>query len=358
MLIFKWKYDYVPEGKTDPDEHNRWALNCYVYVNIDKALPYQRIKNSGVYGKYIEIQVAQINQKGTEHGVVLSNSHKFAAACPSFWEAGNIGFSSRLYLYSNDLEELKSMVEKELNEVHLVFQNCLQVGHDISREYKSVNAQKKIWTNGLKEFYERESGQKEYANYGNEWGPLLDTEAKNVLGDILGNYFNILFEYIKPFVANKTFLEIGCLDGKWIHPVVFQNPKKIIAVDIIPDGFEKIRKWPEADPEKISFYLTKGYELNGVPSNSIDYVFSMDTLVRSEIVVIDLYLGEIKRVLTYDGRACIHLPCQEQPLSHKLGFTQFDTEQLTELLKKHDIANYRIDKTTINHGVLLLINIP
>jgi ubiquinone/menaquinone biosynthesis C-methylase UbiE len=174
-------------------------------------------------------------------------------------------------------------------------------------------------------------------------------------GHVLGNYHHILTHYLIPNIAGKTVIDLGCLDGKWIIPMTWQA-KKIIAVDILPEGFEKVKEWPGYKPEQIEFYLTKGYELEGIQDGSIDTIFSMDTFPRTEIEVIDKYLGEFKRVLAPGGNACIHLPCSEQPLSHELGFTQLTREHLWNLVNKHGISNVTLDMTTINHGLLLLIN--
>src|SRR6185312_8903588 len=37
--LFKWNYRYVKEGQLEPDKFGRWAIDCYMYVHIEKALP-------------------------------------------------------------------------------------------------------------------------------------------------------------------------------------------------------------------------------------------------------------------------------------------------------------------------------
>lgn len=223
--------------------------------------------------------------------------------------------------------------------------------------YPSIEEQKRIWAGGLKEFVDRPISP-EYKTdfYGDEWGKVMSPEATNGKGQVLGDYQSIWLYYLKPYVFNKTVIELGCLDGKWIHPMLFHYPKKVIAVDIIEDGFEQIKKWI-GYTEHIQFYLTTGDELEGIADQSVDFIFSMDSLVRSEVQIIDKYLAEFKRVLAPGGRACIHLPCQQQPLSHELGFTQIGVPEIEEILLKNGIENCVIDRETINHGVLLLINI-
>jgi hypothetical protein len=123
-MKFTWKYDYVPVGQIEPDQHNRWAINCYISVHIDKALPQYSKMKPYIESEYMNVQIAQINQKGTEPGNVPSTVSKFAARCPSFDDAGNTGFATQHYFFSDDIEELKKIVESQFEKIQLVFQNC------------------------------------------------------------------------------------------------------------------------------------------------------------------------------------------------------------------------------------------
>ena len=31
---FMWKYRYVNEGQLEPDEHGRWAIDCYMFFQL------------------------------------------------------------------------------------------------------------------------------------------------------------------------------------------------------------------------------------------------------------------------------------------------------------------------------------
>ena len=41
---FEWRYRYVNDGQLEPDEHGRWAIDCYMFVHIDKALDRKQTK--------------------------------------------------------------------------------------------------------------------------------------------------------------------------------------------------------------------------------------------------------------------------------------------------------------------------
>ena len=121
---FRWSYRYVPDGQLEPDKHGRWAIDCYMYVHIEKALPkYKWVKEMG--GKaYMPVRVATMFQKGSTVGGVPSVIHKFCVTCPTFEDAGNTGFATQRNFFSNDIEELQRIVEEQFEHLRTVFRYC------------------------------------------------------------------------------------------------------------------------------------------------------------------------------------------------------------------------------------------
>jgi len=123
MIKFNWHYAYVEEGELQPDKWGRWRLDCYILTSIDNFPKRPHLKD--YYGDgFVPILVASIFQKGAKIGNVPSLIHRFASPVPSFVDSPNIGMSRESWLYSNDLEELKRMVENEFNFIRKVFLNC------------------------------------------------------------------------------------------------------------------------------------------------------------------------------------------------------------------------------------------
>ena len=121
-MKFDWKYRYVSEGQIEPDKHGRWAIDCYIFVHIDKSIPkYAWCKK--LFKKYMPVRVAIMFQKETVNGVVPSLINKYCVCMPSFEDAG-IGMSQQRYFYSNDIEELKRVVEDQFIQIQSVFKNC------------------------------------------------------------------------------------------------------------------------------------------------------------------------------------------------------------------------------------------
>lgn len=121
---FKWQYRYVPEGQLEPDEHGRWAIDCYMFIHIEKALPKYKWLKEATGKAHIPIRVATMCQKGCRPDNVPSLVNRFCVTMPTFEDAGNIGFSTQRNYFSNDIDELKAIVEKEFEHLRTVFRYC------------------------------------------------------------------------------------------------------------------------------------------------------------------------------------------------------------------------------------------
>jgi cyclopropane fatty-acyl-phospholipid synthase-like methyltransferase len=182
--------------------------------------------------------------------------------------------------------------------------------------------------------------------YGYSWG---DPRSDFNFG--LGNYLKVKDDYILPYIKNKVIMEIGSLDGKWIQ--FFNEASKIICVDLVENGFERMKKrWPEWP---LITYKTSGSELMGIESNSVDFVLTIDSLVRVDKNIIKRYIFETKRVLKLDGKMCLHFPCSNSAGSNVRGFTKISLEEYKEMLLEAGFSNFLFDTTTIEHGILILV---
>lgn len=112
-MNISWKYRYVPEGQMMPDEMNRWALDAYI-----KVLPKDVTGMETFPVNFLYIVIATIVQKGTRNGGVPSVNDKFCCRAPV---TSHGRFSNASNLFSNDLEELKSQVETEFNNLQHIF---------------------------------------------------------------------------------------------------------------------------------------------------------------------------------------------------------------------------------------------
>lgn len=179
--------------------------------------------------------------------------------------------------------------------------------------------------------------------YGYDWG---DPENAN---DRLGNYLAVKNRLMALVTPQTTIVEIGSLGGKWTQYLL--NAKKIICVDINDLGFAYIRQ--KLPSPNIEFYLGRGDELNGIASESVDVVFSMDTLVRCPKPCIRRYFRESHRVLKQGGRIFFHLPCTAVKESRDRGFVSLSLQEIECFNKEAGFKEATIDTQTIKHGVIV-----
>ena len=123
-MKFTWQSRYVDEGQTEPDKHGRWALDLYIHVKIDLFPHLAWLKEDGQ--EYFPIRVASMTKRGTENARVPSLINTYSVVVPSFHDAPNLGLSDVMFLYDEDIEALKTKVEKEFLLLQKVFKNTLE----------------------------------------------------------------------------------------------------------------------------------------------------------------------------------------------------------------------------------------
>jgi ubiquinone/menaquinone biosynthesis C-methylase UbiE len=135
-----------------------------------------------------------------------------------------------------------------------------------------------------------------WSDAGNEWSVAWGGPDKQWHGSILPR--------ILPYLPVHAILEIAPGFGRWTN-FLRGHCQKLVAVDLNTNCIERCRQRFGDDPS-MSFYVNDGKSLPMVGDSSIDFVFSFDSLVHVEAVVIDAYLAEFARILTPGGAAFIH----------------------------------------------------
>jgi len=199
------------------------------------------------------------------------------------------------------------------------------------------------WEDYLKQY---EIAGEEKDDFGFEWGDPDDEYDRH------GNYRAVKDMLLEVLSDEKVTLEIGSLGGKWTQYLLAS--KKVIAMDV-NNYFINYLKNKFYNCNNIEYYVGKGDELDGVLSDSVDLVFSMDTFSRVKKEYIWSYLKEISRILTGTGMAILHLPNDDLEISKKRGFTSITTEEISENARKY-FSNFVVDSKTLLHGSLLIIN--
>jgi SAM-dependent methyltransferase len=101
-----------------------------------------------------------------------------------------------------------------------------------------------------------------------------------------------------------TILEIGCGCGRWTR-FLRSHCQQLIGLDLSPVAIERCRL-RFADDKQATFVLNDGRSLDGVPDESVDFVFSFDSLVHADHEVMSGYLDQLRRKLRVGGCALLH----------------------------------------------------
>ncbi len=113
-----------------------------------------------------------------------------------------------------------------------------------------------------------------------------------------------IYPRIQTFLPTKTILEIAPGYGRCTQ-YLHRFCKKLIIVDLTKECIETCKKRFKKTPN-IRYFVNNGKSLDMIPDNSIDFVFSWDSLVHAEKDVLETYLKEISMKLTPNGVGFIH----------------------------------------------------
>jgi SAM-dependent methyltransferase len=135
-----------------------------------------------------------------------------------------------------------------------------------------------------------------WAAGGDEWsGPWGSTELL---------WYGTLLPRIQAFVPTGTVLELGPGHGRWTH-YLKDLCERLVLVDVAQGCIDVCReRFGEAD--HITYHVNDGKSLAMVPDESIDLVFSFDSLVHAEYDVLEAYLEQLATKLKPDGIGFIH----------------------------------------------------
>ncbi len=139
-------------------------------------------------------------------------------------------------------------------------------------------------------------------------------------------------EYIlKPFIGHQnSVLEIGPGAGRWSE-IILPLASNLTLVDIAPLCINMCKE-KFGSGEKISYLVNNGSDLNDVPDNSIERIWSWAVFVHLESNVADTYLKEFFRVMKPGGKALL----QHSKYGVNIGWrSDLTKEKMLKLCQKH-----------------------
>jgi len=219
------------------------------------------------------------------------------------------------------------------------------------------------WARNLSSF----DGEAGY--YGDQWGdPSLGGLAR--LWHRLrrgerppGDLAKVLKQYLSPYVtADASVLEIGPGGGRWTQ---FLMPaREIVLVDLNAEFFPYLEDRFRDHAAKLRFYQTSGYELAGVETESVDFVFSFGTFVHIRPQGIDEYLADVRRVLRPGGVGSIQYADRTKPYFGNAehegyhGFSDMNGKKMERLLRRRRFEVVEHDRSVLKHSNVVVFTKP
>jgi|7_EtaG_2_1085326.scaffolds.fasta_scaffold13778_3 SAM-dependent methyltransferase len=163
-----------------------------------------------------------------------------------------------------------------------------------------------IWTAGQ---------SKEY------WGgeiKKLDSVEGMIAAENCWNPYHVVSAEVVSFIHNSIPLvedglvtvDYGCWSGKWTRDLI-DISSNIINVDMYEESEKCISMrhgdYARAKDCTMEYYVTSGNELKGLANCSVDYIFSMDSIVRSSTGIISDLSREFNRVLKPGGTCLLNV---------------------------------------------------
>lgn len=113
-----------------------------------------------------------------------------------------------------------------------------------------------------------------------------------------------VYPRIEEFLPVRRLLEIAPGYGRWTQ-FLGSHCDELIGIDLSAQCVEACRNRFRAD-RRLSFHVNDGKSLGAAEDETVQFVFSFDSLVHVEQEVMDGYLAELARVLSADGVAFLH----------------------------------------------------
>jgi len=136
----------------------------------------------------------------------------------------------------------------------------------------------------------------EWAKDGDEWS--------STWGGADAQWFGAILPRIHAFLPADTILEIAPGFGRWTDHLK-NYAEHLIVVDLAEKCINTCRE-RFASASNITYHVNDGKSLAMVPDNSLDFVFSFDSLVHAEADVIQAYLTQLADKLKPNGGGFFH----------------------------------------------------
>jgi SAM-dependent methyltransferase len=117
-------------------------------------------------------------------------------------------------------------------------------------------------------------------------------------------WFGSILPRIQACLPANAILEIASGFGRWSY-YLKEHCRQLHLVDPAADCIDACRRRFAAE-RQVSCHVNDGRSLEMIPSSSIDFVFSFDSLVHVRRETVETYVAQLADKLTTEGRGFVH----------------------------------------------------
>jgi len=136
----------------------------------------------------------------------------------------------------------------------------------------------------------------DWKDAGEEWSDPWGSSA--------AQWHGAIFPRIRECLPAGTILEIAPGFGRWTD-YLKDYCQELWIVDRVQECIDACRQRFAGDP-RLRFYVNDGRSLSMFPDNSIDFVFSFDSLVHPRREIVEAYVRQLGQKLKIGGKGFIH----------------------------------------------------
>lgn len=142
----------------------------------------------------------------------------------------------------------------------------------------------------------------------------------------------------------SVVVEIGAGGGRWSR-YLWERAAKVILVDGTKASESAIRRDCLPPEGRVEYVVSPTGDLEGVPTSSVDAVFSFDTFVHFHDQLFARYVQEVGRVLKPGGKFALHYATELGPLLH--FFRYYSPEEVVAMLAQ---AGMHVERVVGQYG--------
>lgn len=176
------------------------------------------------------------------------------------------------------------------------------------------------------------------AMYGLEWGDPETVEPLRFIRD----------RYVLPYVQpDAAILEIGPGGGRWTRYLV--PCRRLYVVDYHAEILAELRR--NLSAPNMVFIKNNGTDFPGVPTGSLNFLFSFGVFVHLELDVIKSYHASMRATLREDANVVLQYADKNKIMAQmNAGFSNNDPETMRRLILEQGYRIVEEDLTSLWHS--------